>query len=264
MSLTQFFRGTVAAIAGVVLMASVAQARVISVGVIQGPGEQIAEFIKENLAKKGIELKVVAFSDYVIPNRAVNDGDLDLNAFQHQPYLDNQNKNLGSELVSVGNSIVMPMGVYSQKVKNLKDLKPGSSVGVPNDPTNGGRALLLLQEAGVIKLDPKAGLAAGIPDIIENPQDLKFVELDAAQLVVAIKDLDAAAINTNYAMEAGLVPSRDALAIEGVSSPYVNIIVARKDNKDKPWVKTFVEAYQSAPVAEFIKKTFKGGIVPAF
>jgi D-methionine transport system substrate-binding protein len=264
MSLKSVLRGAVFAAAGFAVVSTAAYAKAIKVGVIQGPDEQIVEFIKSEMAKKNVEIEVVAFSDYVLPNRAVADGDLDLNAFQHQPYLDKQINDRGYKLVTVGTSVVMPMGVYSDKVKSLKDLPEGASIGVPNDPTNGGRALLLMQEAGLIKVDPAAKLTPSVVDVLENPKNLKFVELDAAQLVRAIPDVDAAAINTNYAMEAGMVPAKDALVIEGLSSPYVNIIVAHEDNKDKPWVKTFVDAYQSAPTAAFIAKTFKGGIVPAF
>jgi len=264
MSLKTFLKGAAFALAGFVALSASAEAKAIKVGVISGPDEQIVEFIKSEMAKKGVEIDVIAFSDYVLPNQALNDGDLDLNAFQHQPYLDKQIADRGYKLKTVGYSVVMPMGVYSNKVKDLKKLTKGSSVGIPNDPTNGGRALLLLQDAGIIEIDKAAGLTPGAVDIVKNPQGLKFVELDAAQLVRAIEDLDAAVINTNYAMEAGLVPSKDALAIEGKSSPYVNIIVAHEDNVDADFVKTFVGAYNSAPVAEFINKTFKGGIVPAF
>ncbi len=168
----------------------------------------------------------------MLPNQAVNDGDLDMNSFQHQPYLDNQVRDRGYKLVTVGKSIILPMGIYSDKVKTLADLKKGDRVGLPNDPTNGGRALLLMQHAGLIKLDPKAGLRAGVPDIVENPKGLKFVELDAAQLPRAIPDLAAAAVNTNYAIQAGLVPTRDGLIVEGAESPYACVVVVQDKNKE--------------------------------
>jgi len=264
MSLKTFMKGAAFALAGFVALSASAEAKAIKVGVISGPDAQIVEFIKANLAKKGVEIDVVAFSDYVLPNQALNDGDLDLNAFQHQPYLDKQIASRGYKLKTVGYSYNMPMGGYSNKIKNINDLANGSSVAIPNDPTNGGRALLLLQQAGLIKVDPKTALAPSPLDIIENPKNLKVIELDAAQLVRARDDVDVAVINTNYAIEAGLVPAKDALILEDKTNPYVNIIVAHEDNVDADFVKIFVGAYNSAPVAEFINKTFKGGIVPAF
>jgi len=264
MTLSTFLRGVAAAALGIVVAATPAAAKTYKVGVTQGPHEQVAEFVKSQLAKKGIDIKVIGFSDYVLPNQALNDGDLDINSFQHQPYLDNQVKDRGYALVSIGKSIVLPMGIYSNKVKSFDALKPGDRIGLPNDPTNGGRALLLMERAGLVKLDPKAGLRAGIPDIVENPKGLKFVELDAAQLPRAIPDLAAAAVNTNYAIQAGLVPTRDALIVEDANSPYANVIAVRADNKDAPWAKAFVEAYHSEPVRQFILTTFKGSIVPAF
>lgn len=264
MSLSRIFSGVAAAVLGLGLTAAVAEAKVYKVGVTQGPHEQIVEFVKAELAKTGVEIEVVGFSDYVLPNQALNDGDLDINSFQHQPYLDNQVKDRAYGLVSVGKTIVLPMGIYSDKVKSLDGLKKGDSVGLPNDPTNGGRALLLLQHAGLIKLDPKAGLRAGLPDIIENPKGLKFVELDAAQLPRAIPDLAAAAVNTNYAIQAGLVPTKDALLVEDSNSPYANVIAVQAKNKDANWVKAFVAAYHTEATRKFIVDTFKGSIVPAF
>ena len=264
MSLSRILKGLAAALVGVVAVSAAAQAKTYKVGVTQGPHEQVVEFVKAELAKKGISIDVVGFSDYVLPNQALNDGDLDINSFQHQPYLDNQVKDRGYKLVTVGKSIILPMGIYSDKVKTLADLKKGDRIGLPNDPTNGGRALLLMQHAGLIKLDPKAGLRAGVPDIVENPKGLKFVELDAAQLPRAIPDLAAAAVNTNYAIQAGLVPTRDGLIVEGAESPYACVVVVQDKNKDADWVKAFVAAYNSEPVRKFIVETFKGSIVPAF
>ncbi len=264
MSLSRFLRGVAAAAVGILAVTSAAEAKTYKVGVTQGPHEQIAEFVKSELAKQGVSIEVIGFSDYVLPNQALNDGDLDINSFQHQPYLDNQVRDRGYKLVPVGKSIILPMGIYSDKVKALADLKKGDRVGLPNDSTNGGRALLLLQHAGLIKLEPKAGLRAGVPDIIANPKGLKFVELDAAQLPRAIPDLAAAAVNTNYAIQAGLVPTRDGLIVEGAESPYACVIVVKEGNQNAPWVKAFVATYNSAPVRKFIIETFKGSIVPAF
>ena len=264
MSLSRIFSGVAAAVLGLAVTTAAAEAKVYKVGVTQGPHEQVVEFVKGELAKKGIEIEVIGFSDYVLPNQALNDGDLDINSFQHQPYLDNQIKDRGYKLTSVGKTIVLPMGIYSDKTKSLEDLKEGDRIGLPNDPTNGGRALLLMQHAGLIKLDPKAGLRSGVPDITANPKGLKFVELDAAQLPRAIPDLAAAAVNTNYAIQAGLVPTKDALIVEDANSPYANVIAVQTKNKDASWVKAFVAAYQSAATKAFIVETFKGSIVPAF
>ncbi|MBN2751614.1 MAG: MetQ/NlpA family ABC transporter substrate-binding protein [Rhodospirillaceae bacterium] len=264
MTLLHVLRGAVIAAIGIVMSAAGAEAKTYKVGVTQGPHEQVAEFVKGELAKKGIAIDVIGFSDYVLPNQALNDGDLDINSFQHQPYLDNQVRDRGYKLVSIGKSIVLPMGIYSNKVKSFADLKAGDTIGLPNDPTNGGRALLLIERAGLIALNPKAGLRAGIPDIVKNPKGLKFVELDAAQLPRAIPDLTAAAVNTNYAIQAGLVPTKDALIVEDANSPYANVIAVKASNQNASWAKDFVAAYQSAPVRDFILKTFKGSIVPAF
>lgn len=264
MSLSRILSGVAAAVLGLAVTAGAAEAKVYKVGVTQGPHEQVVEFVKSELAKKGIEIEVVGFSDYVLPNQALNDGDLDINSFQHQPYLDNQIKDHGYKLVSVGKSIILPMGIYSNKVKSLKDFKKGDTIGLPNDPTNGGRALLLMQTAGLIKVDPKAGLRAGPADVIDNPKGLKFVELDAAQLPRAIPDLVGAAVNTNYAIQAGLVPTKDALIVEDANSPYANVIAVQTQNKDADWVKAFVAAYHSEATKKFIVDTFKGSIVPAF
>ncbi len=264
MSFSRLFKSVAAAALGAALFASAAEAKVYKVGVTQGPHEQVTEAVKAQLAKQGIEIEVIGFSDYVLPNQALNDGDLDINSFQHQPYLDNQIKDRKYDIVSVGKTIVLPMGIYSNKIKSLNDFKKGDTIGLPNDPTNGGRALLLLQTAGLIKVDPKAGLRAGPADVIDNPKGLKFVELDAAQLPRAIPDLVGAAVNTNYAIQAGLVPTRDALLVEDANSPYANVVAVKSANKDADWVKAFVAAYHSEATRQFILDTFKGSIVPAF
>jgi D-methionine transport system substrate-binding protein len=252
------------ALAALPALASSAVAKTYKVGVTPGTHEQVMEFVKPRLAAAGIEIKIVSFSDYVLPNQAVNDGDLDMNSFQHKPYLDNQNRDRGFKLAAVGTNFIEPMGIYSKKIKSLAELKTGDSVAIPNDPTNGGRALLLLQKQGLIVLAKGAGLTAGVPDIAENPKKLKIVELDAAQLPRSLPDVAAAAINTNYALEADLVPTRDAIVIEAADSPYANIFVVREKDKDAPWVKQLIAVYQSEPVRDFILTTFKGAVVPAF
>lgn len=246
------------------LISGAALAKDIKIGVTPGEHAQIMEKVKDVAAAKGLNLEVIEFSDYVVPNQALADGDLDANSFQHQPYLDNQIADRGYDLVSVGKTITTPMGVYSNRVKSLDELADGATVAIPNDPTNGGRALLVLQKEGVIKVNPEDGLKAGPADVTENPKNLQFVELDAAQLPRSLDDVDAAVINTNYALEAGLRPTVDAIAIEGAESPYANLIVVRSEDKDADWVKTLVEAYHDDSIKAFINDEFQGAVIPAW
>lgn len=244
--------------------AGAALAEDIKVGVTAGEHAQIMEKVKEIAAKKGLNIEIVEFSDYVVPNQALADGDLNANSFQHQPYLDNQIADRGFDIVSVGTTITTPMGVYSKKVKSLDELKDGATVGIPNDPTNGGRALLVLASKGLIKVNEAKGLKVGPADVTENPKNIQFAELDAAQLPRSLDDVDAAVINTNYAMEAGLHPKKDAIAIEGEKSPYANVIAVRTADKDAPWVKTLVESYHDDSIKAFINEEFKGALIPSF
>lgn len=236
----------------------------IAIGVTAGPHAEVMDFVKQEAAKQGVEIKVVEFSDYVQPNVALDNKELDMNSFQHQPYLDNMVKDRGMKLVSIGKSILLPMGLYSNTVKDLKDLPEGATVAIPNDPTNGGRALLLLQQAGVIKLKDGVGVKATVADITSNPKNVKIQELDAAQIPHSIKDVTLAAVNTNYALQAKLNPLKDALVIENKDSLYSNVIVVREADKDNPRYKKVVEIYNSPAVKKFIEEHFKGSIVPAF
>lgn len=254
----------VAAAIAALFSAGPALAEDIKVGVTAGEHAQIMEKVKEIAAKKGLNIDIVEFSDYVVPNQALADGDLNANSFQHQPYLDNQIADRGFDIVSVGTTITTPMGVYSKKVKSLDELQDGATVAIPNDPTNGGRALLVLASKGLIKVNPEAGLKVGPADVTENPKNIQFAELDAAQLPRSLDDVDAAVINTNYAMEAGLHPKKDAIAIEGEKSPYANVIAVRTADKDAPWVKTLVESYHDDSIRTFINEEFKGALIPAF
>ncbi|MBB4102136.1 MetQ/NlpA family ABC transporter substrate-binding protein [Allorhizobium borbori] len=253
-----------AAALSVLAGASGALAETLKVGVTPGEHAQIMEQVKGIAAEKGLDLDVIEFSDYVVPNQALNDGELNVNSFQHQPYLDNQVADRGFKIVSVGTTITTPMGVYSSKIKSLDELKDGATVAIPNDPTNGGRALLVLASKGLIKVKPEAGLKVTPADVIENPKKLEFAELEAAQLPRALADVDAAVINTNYASQAGLNPKKDAIAIESEKSPYANVIAVRAEDKDKPWVKTFVESYQSPEVKAFILEKFNGSVIPSW
>jgi len=241
-----------------------AQDKPLKVGVTAGPHAQIFEQVKKIAEKDGLKIQIVEFSDYVQPNAALAAGDLDANSYQHKPYLDQQVKDRGYKLVSAGYTVNYPIGLYSKKVKNLTDLKQGAKFGIPNDPTNGGRVLLVLQDKGLIKLRPEAGLKATPLDVIDNPKKLKFVELDAAQLARSLDDLDAAAINTNFALSAGLNPAKDAIAQESAKSPYVNIIVVREQDKDKAWVAKLVKAYHSDEIRKYIQTEFKGAVLAGF
>ncbi len=222
------------------------------------------EVVKKVAAKSGLDVRIVEFSDYVQPNAALAAGDLDANSYQHDPYLQAQVKDRGYKLIKVADTVTFPMGIYSKRVKSLAELKPGARVAIPNDPTNGGRALLLLQKQGVLKLRADAGLKATPLDIVDNPRKLKIVELDAAQIPRSLGDVDAAAINTNYAMEAGLKPKQDAIAIEGPNGPYANVIAIREADRNKPWVAKLVAAYHSPEVKQFIDGKFGGAVIAAW
>ncbi|MBN9409402.1 MAG: MetQ/NlpA family ABC transporter substrate-binding protein [Burkholderiales bacterium] len=241
-----------------------AQDKPLKIGVTAGPHAQIFEQVKKVAEKDGLKIQIVEFSDYVQPNAALAAGDLDANSYQHKPYLDAQVKDRGYKISAVGYTVNFPIGIYSKKVKDLKDLKEGARVGIPNDPTNGGRVLLVFQDKGLIKLKPEAGLKATPLDVIDNPKKIRFVEVDAAQLPRTLDDLDAAAINTNFALSAGLNPGKDAIAQENAKSPYVNLIAVRDQDKDKPWVAKLVKAYQSAEVKSFIQTEFKGSVLAGF
>ncbi len=234
----------------------------IKVGAIAGSEAQVVEVAKKVAKEKyGLEVEVVTFSDFATPNVALNDGSIDVNAFQHKPYLDSQIKDRGFKLVSVGNTFVYPIAGYSKKIKSLSDLKAGAQVAVPNDPTNLGRSLLLLQKQGLIKLKPDVGLNATVLDIVENTKQLKVVELEAAQLPRSLEDVDLAIINTVYASQINLLPNRDGLFVEDKESPYVNLIVAREDNQNSQKVKQFVQAYQSEEVYKAAVNLFNGGVI---
>ena len=237
---------------------------VLKVGATPVPHAEILEQVKGDLAKEGIDLQIKEFNDYVQPNLALNDKELDANFFQHTPYLDNFNKEHNMQLVNAGGIHIEPMGVYSHKVKKLADIKDGAQIAIPNDPTNGGRALLLLQKAQLIKLKDGAGVTATVQDIVDNPKNIKITEIEAAQLPRSLDDVDAAVINTNFAVQANLVPTKDALIIEDSSSPYVNIVVVRKGDENRPEIKKLVAALQSEKIKKFIQEKYKGAIVPAF
>jgi D-methionine transport system substrate-binding protein len=248
-------------------LASVPAARaaeVVRLGVTAGPHAQIAEIARQVAARDGLEIRIVEFQDYIQPNAALDAGELDANSYQHLPFLESQIKARGYKISAVANTVTFPMGFYSKRVKALADLPKGAKVGIQNDPSNSGRALALLQKAGVLKLRPGAGISATTLDIVDNPKGLQVVQLEAAQLARSLDDLDASAINTNFALQAGLVPTRDAIAIEEAKSPYANLLAVRTADKDKPWVARLVKAYQSPEVKRFVTEKFAGSMVPAF
>ncbi len=242
-----------------------AQQKTIVVGVTSGPHAEIMEVVKKAADQAGFTIKIVEFSDFVQPNAALAAGDLDLNSFQHQPYLDQQNKDRGYNLVSVAKTVTFPLTFYSKKsYKTLADLPKKARVAIPNDPTNGGRALHMLADQGLIRLRDGVGHTATVLDIVENPKSIQVVELEAPQLPLSLKDVDAAAINGSYAQPAGLDPKRDGIYTERADGPYANILVVRETDKDQPWVKEFVKLYQTPEVKAFIEKRFNGNMICAW
>lgn len=239
-------------------------AETLTVAATAVPHAELLEFVKPQLAKEGVTLNIKVFTDYVQPNVQVAEKRLDANFFQHQPYLDEFNRSRGTRLVSVAGVHVEPFGAYSHKINDIEDLPSGANVVIPNDATNGGRALLLLAKAGIITLKPEAGITATPRDIADNPKRIRVRELEAATLPRVLNQVDLALINTNYALEAGLNPAEDALVIEGSESPYVNILVSREDNKDSPAMQKLAKALHSDAVKQFIAEKYQGAVVPAF
>lgn len=227
------------------------------------PHGEILTAVKEDLAKEGVNLEIVEFNDYVQPNVALNDGELDANYFQHKPYLEEFCRDRGMDLVSAAGIHLEPMSVYSSKYKDLKDLPDGAHIAIPNDPTNGGRALLVLQSAGILKLRDGAPITATPQDIVENPKNLQISELEAPQLPRSLEDTDAAVININFALQAKLDPSQ-AIYTESKDSPYVNIVAVRKGDENRPEIQKLVKALESQEVKDFLAEKYKGAIIPAF
>lgn len=241
-----------------------AQAGDLKIGATPVPHAEILEFVKPMLADQGVNLEVVEFNDYVQPNLATDDGSIDGNFFQHKPYLDTFNKDHNLDLVSLAGVHIEPMGLYSHKIKSLSELKDGATIAIPNDPTNGGRALLLLAQHKIISLTDNNNITATVFDIADNPKNLKFTELESALLPRSIDDVDAAVINTNFAMQANLNPLKDAIIIEGADSPYVNILVVKADRTNDPDLKKLVDALLSKQTKDFILNKYNGAVVPAF
>jgi len=241
--------------------AVVTDKKIITVGASPVPHKEILKVVKPILAKEGYTLKIVEFTDYVTPNTALAEKQLDANFFQHIPYLKEFSKKKGLDLDYTVKVHIEPMALYSTKYKKLSDIKNGSSIAIPNDPTNGARALRVLEKAGLLKL--KSGDLISKLDITENKKNLKITELDAPQLPRILKDLDAAVINSNYAMEAKLKLT-DALVVESKDSPYANVLAVRKEDKNKPYIQALSKALNSPEVKKFILDKYKGAIIPAF
>ena len=252
------------AVVAAVAAFSAQAAETLTVAATAVPHAEILEFVKPSLAKNGVDLKVKVFTDYIQPNVQVAEKRLDANFFQHQPYLDEFNKGKGTNLVSVAGVHLEPLGAYSSKYKKLDEIPSGANVVIPNDATNGGRALLLLEKAGLIKLKDAKNILSTPKDIAENPKGLKIRELEAATLPRVLTQVDLALINTNYALEAKLDPAKDALIIEGSDSPYVNILVVRAERKDDAALQKLAKALNSAEVKSFITEKYQGAVVPAF
>ena len=233
----------------------------IVVGATPEPHAALLSLVVDDLAAQGITLEIKEFTDYVTPNDAVEYGEIDANYFQHIPYLESFNTEHGYHLVNAGGIHVEPIALYSSKYSSLSDLPNGAVIAIPNDPTNEGRALLLLQSAGLIKLRADAGLEAIPLDFTENPKNFKFSEIEAATLPRVLSDVDAAIINGNYAIPAGLVATRDGLFVEGADSPYVNVIAVKEGNENNPAIKALIEALKSDEVAAFVAEKYKNGEV---
>jgi lipoprotein, YaeC family len=238
---------------------------ILKVGVVSGPEKELAETAKKVAKEKfNLDVELVAFNDYVVPNEALNQGDIDVNVFQHQPYLQEQSKQRGfTKLTIVGNTFVFPIVAYSKKIKTITELQPGAGIAIPNDPTNGGRSLLLLQREGIIGLKENVGIQPKVTDIVSNPKQVKIIEMEAPQLPRVLDDpqVTIAIINNSFASQAGLDPEKQGLFTEDKESPYVNLIVARSDNKNDEKVQQFIESYQSPEVEATAKKVFKNGAI---
>jgi D-methionine transport system substrate-binding protein len=228
------------------------------------PHAQILETIKPDLKKQGIDLVIIVSDDYNMPNRALANHEVDANFFQHIPFLDEQVKHFHYPIQSLVKIEIEPLGIYSKKIHSLSELNDNSTIAVPNDPTNEARALLLLQKHGLIQLEDSSNLQSTVLNIVRNPKNLKFIEVDAAMVPRSLDDVDAAAVNTNYALEANLSPLTDALAIEDSDSPYANVIAVRQGEENRPEIEALKQAMTSEKMRAFILQKYQGAVLPAF
>ena len=240
---------------------------VVKLGVVGSNNEYWTPVI-EQLKTEGIDLQLVVFSDYAIPNRALNDGELDLNSFQHYAYLNKEVEDLGYKIEALGDTILAPLGIYSKSIKSLDELKDGDKIAIPMDATNGGRSLKILEAAGLIKVDPAAGYTPEVKDIIENKLNLEMVQVEASQTAALLVDVAAGFINGAHAVDNGYNPSNDAIYLETVSegseNPYINVLAVRSEDKDNETYKKVLDAFQSEEVAEVLLTTYKGAYTPAW
>lgn len=229
---------------------------------------EVWDYVKQKLAHENIELEIVAFSDYVRPNLALAEGEIDANAFQTIAYFDKFKSDHKLDIVSIGNTVLAPMGIYSNKIETIDEVKNGDKVALPNDATNGGRALILLQSAGLIKLKDGVGLLPTIKDVVKNPKNLELIELVATQIPRSLDDVSIAVINNGVAVEAGLTPTQDSIFIEDVSSenakPYINIIAVKSEDKDNKALIKLADIYHQEETKEVINRVYKGNVIPAF
>lgn len=228
------------------------------VGVTAGPHEQVFEIVKEVAAKDGLEIEIVVFSDYIMPNTALDEGELDVNSYQHKPFMDKFNDDHDTNLVSGFPTILSMIGVYSENLTDVNDIPEGGKIGIPNDPTNGARALSIFEEAGLIKLDDEKRATATPLDIVENDKNVEFIELDAAQIPQMLGEVDLAVINGNFATASGLNPAEDSIFTELDGSPYVNHLVVREENVNDPVIEKLKNAYYSDEVKDFINSEYPG------
>ena len=235
----------------------------IQLGATSGPHAEVAEAVAKEAANQGLKVKVVEFSDYVTPDQALADGDIDLNSYQHEPFLENFNAKSGAHLTSIGTTILMRMGIYSDKVHDVQDVPDGAKVAIPNDPTNGGRALMLLAKAGLITI-PENNFKVTVQDIQSNPKHLQFVELEAAQLPRSLSDVDIAVITMNYVMSGGLDVGKQGIFLEDKTEPLaVMVLAAREKDKDNEAYQKIAKIFHSEAVKRYIADHYKGTIVPA-
>lgn len=236
----------------------------LKVGVTAGPHEQVMEKVQEVAKDNGLELDITVFTDYAIPNIALDEGDIDVNSFQHGPFLEDFIEERGLDIENIADTIIFPMGIYTNQIDDLDDIQEGDTIGLPNDPTNEAHALIVFEEAGLITLEEDAGLTASVKDIANNPLDLEFIELESAQIPAHLDEVTAAAINTNFAIDHGFTPAEDAIYLESVESPWVNILAARAEDADSPAIEKLIDSYHSDVVKEFIEEEFSGSLIPAW
>lgn len=249
---------------GLLAVSSISFAGTLKIGASPVPHAEILNLVKDDLKKQNVDLEIIDFTDYVTPNLALADKEIDANYFQHTPYLEKFAQEKGLDLKSAGKVHVEPLGVFSKKYKSLEEIPQKSIIAIPSDPSNGGRALILLHNNGIIKLADPTNLYATEFDIVENPKDLRFKPLEAPQLPRVLPDVAAAVINGNYAIEAGFIPTKDALILEGPESPYANIIAVRSGDENKEDIVKLIKALQSEKVKKYILEKYNGGVVPAF